>query len=681
MPTPSAPAGSPVARREPTVRTLHGVARSDDYAWMRDAARLRPHLLTERAYYDTATEHVHHLRGELFTEMSNRVPVTDWSVSWRRGAYVYCTRTDEGNEYVRYLRRASDAEPDQPWDVVLDENLLAGAHFELGAFEVSPDGTVLAYSTDTDGDEMYTLRFRYLADGAERPDVVERTYYGGAWSADGGTYFYTVTDEQYRPFQVWRHALGATEPDDLVWQEDDPKFELTVEATRSGEWIVISTENRTTSEVWVVPAAAPRTPAAVLWPRRTGVECLVDHAPGPDGGAWLAVTNDGAVDFRLLRCPVGTDTWTQERAEEPGVRLEAVHALRAAYVLEARRDAAPLLRIVGPDGTVDVTPDSPAGGLRLGRLEDVDVDALTVGWESATRPPAWWAVDLRTGARTPLKAGSAPGHDPERYVDERLTMPAPDGTLVPVTVSRHVDVPLDGTAPCLLYGYGSYESCLWPEWDPALPALLDRGVVYAVAHVRGGGEGGRGWWLDGHLAAKQNTFTDYLAVADGLAAGLVDGTRLATRGLSAGGLLQGAVFTQRPQRWRAVVAEVPFVDVVTTMLDETVPLTVNEWDEWGDPRDPVQFDWLLAYSPYDNLPPAGGRPALLATGAVHDPRVLVHEPAKWVAALRAGDPEWAPRCLFRAETGAGAHVGPSGRYAHLQYEAEIYAWILDQILS
>jgi oligopeptidase B len=264
-------------------------------------------------------------------------------------------------------------------------------------------------------------------------------------------------------------------------------------------------------------------------------------------------------------------------------------------------------------------------------------------------------------------------------VTERHWFPSAGGVSVPATLVRHRDTPLDGTAPALLYGYGAYEATDDPEWDPALPCLLDRGVVFVHAHVRGGGEGGRRWWLDGRLEHKQHTFSDLLAVADGVAAGLVDGSRLATRGLSAGGLLQGAVLSQRPDRWAAVVAEVPFVDVVTTMFDASIPLTAAEWDEWGDPRRRADFDWMLAWSPYDNLPAAGARPDLLVTGAVHDPRVMVHEPAKWVAALRAGDPEWSPRLLFRCELGAGAHVGPSGRFGHLGYEAEVLAWVLDRL--
>jgi oligopeptidase B len=328
---------------------------------------------------------------------------------------------------------------------------------------------------------------------------------------------------------------------------------------------------------------------------------------------------------------------------------------------------------------LDVRPASPAGTVAIGPNAEYDARTVVVRDRSFIRPDVWYEVDLDTGERRECHRHDAPGHDASAYLCERRTFPSADGTPVPATVVRRKDTPLDGTAPALVYGYGAYESSLDAEWDAALPSLLDRGVVYVVAHVRGGGENGRRWWLDGRLDRKQNTFTDHVAVADGLVReGLVD-SRVASRGLSAGGLLQGAVFSQRPDRWCAVVAEVPFVDVVTTMLDASIPLTVNEWDEWGDPRRRADFDWMLAYSPYENPPPAGSRPDLLVTGALHDPRVMVWEPAKWVAALRHSDPGWSPRCLFRCELGAGAHVGPSGRFAHLAYEAEVLAWLLDRL--
>ncbi|MGA8245325.1 MAG: prolyl oligopeptidase family serine peptidase, partial [Nocardioides sp.] len=320
------------------------------------------------------------------------------------------------------------------------------------------------------------------------------------------------------------------------------------------------------------------------------------------------------------------------------------------------------------------------GCLDLARNTSYDASTVTLRDETYLHPPVWSSVELTTGATTDVLHAEAPGFDPGRYVTERRTFASLDGTAVPAVLVRHRDTPLDGTAPALVYAYGAYESVEEPEWDAGLPALLDRGVVWVHAHPRGGGECGRRWWLDGSMRHKQHTFDDVAAVADGLdREGLVDGRRIATRGLSAGGLLQGALFSQRPDRWRAVVAEVPFVDVVTTMFDEATPLTITEWEEWGDPRVREEFDWMLAYSPYDNLPPAGARPDLLVTGAVHDPRVMVREPAKWVAALRHSDPEWSPHLLFRVETGAGAHVGPSGRTGHLGYEAEIYAWVLDRL--
>ena len=518
-----------------------------------------------------------------------------------------------------------------------------------------------------------------------------RSYYGGAWSADSQWFFYTVHDEVYRPWQVLRHRLGTDPADDVVvLEEHDARFELNLRATRSGRLIVIWSESRSTSEAWVLDADAPESAPRSVGGRRHGVLYRVEHAPSPAGDRMLVVTNDGAVEFRLMTRP-GVPRRRPGRVVVGGgaARARGREALAGRRVRRWRRPLLPI-RWCAPaadrrarrsrrPGRV-LTSRYDVGCLDLARNELYDAPTVTVADESYLRPPVWSTVDLRTGDLVDVHRGEAPGFDPEAYAVERRTFPAPDGTQVPAVLVRRHDTPLDGTAPCLIYAYGSYEAVDEPEWDDALPALLDRGVVWVHAHPRGGGEMGRRWWLDGSLRHKQHTFDDVAAVADGLDRdGLVDGARIATRGLSAGGLLQGALFSQRPDRWRAVVAEVPFVDVVTSMLDETVPLTINEWEEWGDPRVREEFDWMLAYSPYDHLPPAGVRPDLLVTGAVHDPRVMVREPAKWVAALRESDPEWSPRCLFRCETGAGAHVGPSGRTGHLGYEAEVYAWILDRL--
>ncbi len=555
--------------------------------------------------------------------------------------------------------------------------------------QVSPDGSLLAYSFDRKGDEVYTLRFRDTGTGRDLADEVPRSYYGGAWSAGSEVFFYTVHDPAYRPHQVWRHRIGTpVTADVLVLEEPDERFEVNLRLSRSGAAVILWSASRDTSEVWVVDARAPESPARSVGGRRPGVEYHAEHALLPDGERLLVVTNDGAQEFRLAVAPVPRATdqdpsaWRPLRAEHPAERLERVDAFATHAVLTLRTRAERVLRLLALDDLagagLDVRSRFAAGTVALGRNEEYDASFVTVCEQSYVDPPVWCDVDLTGGGRRDRHRTEAPGHDASAYVGEVLSATSPDGTIVPVTVLRGRGTPLDGTAPALVYGYGAYEYVFEPLWDPALPSLLDRGVVFAHAHVRGGGEGGRRWWLDGRLGAKQHTFDDHLAVADHLD-GLVDGSRIATRGLSAGGLLQGAVLSQRPSRWRAVVAEVPFVDVVTTMFDASIPLTVNEWDEWGDPRDPEQFRWLLGYSPYDNLPPAGGRPDLLVTGAVHDPRVMVWEPAKWVAALRDTDPAWGPRCLFRVELGAGSHVGPSGRFGHLAYEAEVYAWLLDRL--
>jgi oligopeptidase B len=686
----NAPSGPPVAPQEPFEHEAHGVRRPDPYHWMRRLdAPVLDHLTREREWYDLATGHLGPLVQALRAEMTSRVPATDSSVSWPQHGYSYYTVTPSGREYVQLLRRRHDAAPDSSPELLLDVNELAGDadYVELGLWAVSPDSSLLAYSVDFDGDEVYELRFRDLASGADLADVVPRSAYGGAWSADSAYFLYTVADEMWRPHQVWRHRIGTpASADELVLEEPDEKFELNLRLCRSGAMIVIWSECRDTSEVWVVPSDSPLSTPASVGGRRRGVEYHAEHSGST---SLLIVSNDGAPEFRLASCPVPAasqthEAWTPVRASDPGERLESVEAFASHVVLVSRAGGHTRLRIVASDDLAEpgivVDPVSPIGSVAVSRNEEFAASSVTVVDESYLMPPVWSSVSFATGERSELLRKEAPGFDASAYVGEQRSFPSVDGTLVPATILRRVDTPLDGSAPCVMYGYGAYES-VYPdqEWDPAIPSLLDRGVVYVHAHVRGGGEGGRRWWLDGRLEHKQHTFDDHLAVADGLAAGLVDGARIATRGLSAGGLLQGAVFSQRPSRWRAVVAEVPFVDVLTTMLDPTIPLTVNEWDEWGDPSRREDYAWMAAYSPYDNLPPAGGRPDLLTTGAVHDARVMVWEPAKWVAALRESDPEWAPRCLFRVETGAGAHVGRSGRFAHLAYEAEVYAWLLDRL--
>jgi oligopeptidase B len=682
------------------VHTEHGVERPDPYFWLGgDDPAVLGLLTAERSFYEASVAHLRSFSSTLKADMLSRLPTDDESARWSRRRYTYWTRHPVNSDYAELWRGLnhdsegkSTIEPESSsmfFDISQQD---AGTgYLDVGLTVVSPDEDLLAFSVDTAGDEVFELRFRDLRTGRDLPDRIARSYYGGAWSADSQWFFYTVHDDAYRPFQVWRHRVG-TDPggDVLVIEEPDERFELSVRASRSGRLVVIHGESRVTNESWVVPADDPTAPPRSVGGRRQGVRYEVEHAPGPAGDRMLVVTDDDAVEFRLMSAPVPGDadqdhtTWVEVRPEAPDERLYRAHAFERGVVLAFRKDGQHRLRVVSHD---DLAGDGhvlasryDVGCLDLARTPCYDSPVVTVRDESYLHPPVWSSVDLVTGVATEVHRAEAPGHDPGRYVVERRTFPAPDGTPVPAVLLRRRDTPLDGTAPALVYAYGAYEAVDEPEWDAGLPSLLDRGVVWVHALVRGGGDGGRRWWLDGSMRHKQHTFDDLAAVADGLERDdLVDGRRIATRGLSAGGLLQGAVLSQRPDRWRAVVAEVPFVDVVTTMFDASIPLTVNEWEEWGDPRRREDFAWMLAYSPYDNLPPAGSRPDVLVTGAVHDPRVMVREPAKWVAALRHSDAEWSPRLLFRCETGAGAHVGPSGRVGHLAYEAEIYAYVLDRL--
>ena len=658
-----------------------------------DTQGLAEYLASERAYYDAQTRGQQALVDELYREaVSRTATAADDSAGWTLRGYRYWHRTP-ANAENRQLIRAPHADPASE-QLLIDENELAAesGYVDVGTAEPSPDDRLLAWSVDSSGSEIYQLRFTEIDSGRVLPDLIERSYPGGAWAADSAHFFYLVPDELNRPYQVWRHATGtAAEADVLVYEEKDERFGLILEASRSGELIVITSESRDTTEVWLIPASRPLSMPVVVEPRERGVEYRVDHAADPSGGGELWIVTDfEAAEFTLMRAPVaspGRAHWTQAGcpATAPAradTRLLRCDVFAGHLLLTLRRGGDPLLAITGPDAceVTEIRPVMTAGTIAVQHAADYLAGPVVIVEQSLSEPAVWSALDLSTGPRQEVKRAVVPNYDARRYRTERTSAKAADGTRVPVTLAYRLDTPLDGTAACLLYGYGAYEACADPEFDASLVSVLDRGVVYAIAHVRGGGEGGRSWWQQGRLQAKPTTFSDFIDTANWLAGDvpgsvpLVDGSRIVSRGLSAGGLLQGAVYSRAPGRWRAVVAEVPFVDCVTTMLDPGIPLTITEWDEWGDPLDPGDFACLRAYSPYDN-PPAGSRPDLLVTGAVNDPRVLVHEPAKWVARLRATDTAGS-RVLFRAELGAGAHTGPSGRFGHLRYEAEVYAFVL-----
>ncbi len=639
---------------------------------MRDHTAALSYLEAERLACDERLAPLAPRADEVFAELKARTPDAERSVSRDHGSHAYYTLTPPGRELPE-LRRSRRQEAAS--QLLVDLAGLGSPYAATGVVEPSPDESLLAYSVDLDGSERYTLRFRRLTDGADLsqaddlPLAIDDTYYTGAW-ADGWFYF-TVIDQLNRPDAV--HRLNPlTGERHVVVTEPDQRFELTVR--RSQDRVVIASHSRTTSECWEVVDGE----AVSIRPRAAEVEYDVEW----DTDRWLVLANDNEVEFALT----AEASPTAPALDIRDGRIHDMVAFDDAIVTYSRVDGQPRIRVLERDGSLrhDIAPDSPGASLRLGHNEDPHAPFVTIVTESFTDPTRWWDVDLVTGERRLRHEREVPGYDPSAYVNEMVYATASDGWRIPIVITRHRDTPLDGTAPCLLYGYGSYESVDDPWFDPGVIPLLDRGVVYAKAHIRGGGEVGRQQWIDGHLLAKRNSFTDFIAAADYLADSLVDGTRIVGRGGSAGGLLQGAVYAMAPQRWAGTIAEVPFVDCVNSMLDPDIPLTITEWEEWGDPRIPEQRAYMESYTPYLNLPDAQDRPALLVTGALHDPRVLVHEPAKWVAALRHSDPQSGDRTtpadrgsvIFRVETGEGSHGGQAGRYAALADEAMVIAWAL-----
>ncbi len=678
----------PVAPRRPTTRSLHGTQVSDDYAWMRrtDDPELSAYLAAENTWCDAGTASLDPLRAELVAEMAGVLPDEDLSGPRVRAGWEHRVRRPAGAQYAVHLRRRAGSADELA--VVLDENLLAEGHdyLELGVLEPSPDGRLLAYSVDHDGDEVYGLRVRDLETGEDLPDQLEGTYYGLAWAADGGAFLYPTLDAAYRPDTVRLHVLGTPQADDaVVWHEPDRRFELEVEATRSGELAVLLARSRDTTEARLVSSADLSSEPLLVAARVPSREYFVDHLPGPGGGRLVIVTDLDAPEYRVVTAPIadpGPDRWTELLPHDPAIRVESADVVGGRVVVSERTGGRQRVRILdGSGATVRlVEPDQPGEVVRLGDNDDVGAASVRLVREGWVRPPAEVDHDLLTGAETVVhvQAVQRPLTD---YHCEVAHAVAEDGVAVPITLVRRRDGAAG--APCLLYGYGAYEASLDPEFWPDMLPLLDRGMTLALAHVRGGGELGRCWWQQGRLLAKRTTFTDFVACARHLVdTGATTRSGLAARGISAGGLLMGAVAHLAPADFAAVVAEVPFVDVVGSMLDDTLPLTVAEWEEWGDPRKPEHHAYLAGYSPYENTP-GPDRPAMLVTASRNDPRVSVHEPAKWVARIRAEEQTRPARrglpLLLSTALGGAAHTGPAGRYDAWRHEALLHAFVLDQV--
>ncbi|WP_157254308.1 S9 family peptidase [Nonomuraea typhae] len=673
----------PTAKKVPTERSHHGDTVIDEYAWLADKEDpdTISYLEAENAYLKEQTAHLGELQEQIFQEIKGRTQETDLSVPSRKGAWWYFTRTEEGKQYAVSCRVPAtgdtppEIEPGKVLDheqVLLDGNELAGdsPFFSVGTSSVSPDGTMLAYSTDYKGAERFTLHFKNLETGETLPDTIEDIFYGGAWSADGSTFFYTRVDDAWRPHQVYRHTLG-TEDDVLVYEESDERFWVGIGLTRSERYLVLGAGSKITSEVRLLDAAAPAGEFRLVRPRETGVEYGVEHA----GDFFYVLHNKDAENFELATAPLDDPgTWTPLIAHREDTRLLEIDAFAGHSVVHFRRDGQTGLRVLPKDAEpYQIDFPEPIYDVGPAGNPEFETGRLRLAYTSMITPPSVYDYDLAIHELILLKQRPVlGGYDPEDYEQVREWATAGDGTRVPISIVKRKDAAKP--APTVLYGYGSYETSIDPSFSVARLSLLDRGFVFAIAHVRGGGEMGRRWYEDGKMTRKKNTFTDFVAAAGHMKeAGW--SSRLIARGGSAGGLLMGAVANLAPERFAGVVAEVPFVDALNSILDPSLPLTVIEWDEWGDPLHNADvYAYMKSYTPYENV---DGRtyPPILAITSLNDTRVLYHEPAKWIARLRAtaaGGP-----FLLKTEMGAG-HGGRSGRYDAWREEAFALSWIIER---
>ena len=688
---------APVAARRPSVRTHHGDVFSDPYEWMRDkdSEEVLAHLRAENAYTDERTAHLAPVRERIFQEIKGRVQETDLSVPTRRGDWWYYSRTEEGSQYAIHCRTAAGddwtppvLEPGTavPGEVVLlDGNIEAEGHefFSLGAFDTSDDATMLLWSTDFEGDELYTVRVRDLTTGETLPDEIPNT--GGAFfTPDGSGVLYTTRDEAWRPDTLWLHRIGTPVSDDVqLFHEPDEKFWLGAGITRSRRYLVIGVGSSITSEEYLVDlegelTAAPR----LVWPRSEGVEYSVEHAVVDGEDRLYILHNDDAIDFALVSVSA-SDPQGERRTvlpHTPGRRLLGIDAFRDFATVEYRSEGLERVALLdyATHTTEEIAFDEPLYSAGVSGNPEWHSPFLRLGYTSFVTPGTVYELDLASRELVLRKQVAVlGGYSPDGYGQQRAWATASDGTRVPISLvwKRSFGEPGSAPRPLHLYGYGSYEHSIDPGFSIARLSELDRGVIFAVAHVRGGGEMGRQWYEDGKLLHKRNTFTDFVACAEHLiATGVTSADRMVAEGASAGGLLMGAVANLAPASFAGVLAGVPFVDALTTILDPSLPLTVIEWDEWGDPlHDPEVYAYMKSYTPYENVRDGERYPRILAVTSLNDSRVMYVEPAKWVARLREAG---ASDVLLKCEMVAG-HGGVSGRYNSWKERAFELAWIFD----
>jgi oligopeptidase B len=673
---------APIAPKRPVTTQLHGETRTDDYAWMRDRndPAVTEYLDAENAFTAAEMAHTEPLRQALYDEMLARIQEDDSQVPVKRDDWYYYSRTEKGKAYPIYCRR--HGAPDAQEQIYFDQNVAAAGHefYTLGAFAVSPDHRLLALLVDTGGYEDFVLEIRDLESGTVLPDTASPLGFGLAWASDSRTIFYLTTDDAKRSDRVWRHTLGAERSaDQSVYHDPDSLFNVGVDRLRSGAYVVINSGSFTSSESWLIDAHTPNSAPVLVAPRASDVEYAVEH-----GGAWLyLLTNrDGARNFKVMRAPVANPSaWSEWLEHRDTVFVENIDIFARWVVVEEREGGLRRLRVTALDTgeTHYVGFEEAAYGVFVGANPEFETNTLRFSYSSLVTPNSVCDYDLVNRTRTLLKRDAVlGGYEPSNYRIERVTATARDGTAIPVSLVYKLPFARDGKRPLLLYAYGSYGYTMEPTFSSIRYSLIDRGFVYAIAHVRGGQEMGRPWYDDGKMMRKLNTFNDFIDVAEHLVKeGYTSRDRLAANGGSAGGLLMGAIANMRPDLFQSIVADVPFVDVINTMLDDSIPLTAQEWEQWGNPNLPAEYAYMRKYSPYDNVT-AQRYPRMLVTSGVNDSRVAFWEPTKWVARLRALNPG-GKTLLLKMHMGAG-HGGSSGRYERLKEDAFRQAFIIDQTL-
>ena len=671
---------APCAPRRDQQLEFHQDVRIDPWYWLRsiEDAETLEYLEAENAYTDAVMAPTENLQEALYFEMRSRIKEDDSTVPVKEGDYYYYIRFEEGGQYAIYCRKRLSL--DSPEEVLLDANQLAeGQDFlRVGVFENSPDHQWLAYSLDTDGSEQYTIQVKNLTDGELLEETIPNTYYSLEWTNDSRSFFYSLLDEHHRPVKIYHHRLGEDPANDrLVYEERDERFFVGVGKSLSKRFIYVASGGNNMSEWHFLDADQPDGPLTLIAPRRPDFEYDVeDH-----GDRFLVRHNgDGARDFKVSQAPIATpseDHWTDFIAHQPGRPVLGIHAFQDYLAVEYRADGLPQVEIMGlEDGdTHQIAVDDAVYSLRAMPGREWDSAQLRYSYASLTTPPTVYDYDMATQEREFKKQTEVLGEfDSANYRSRRLLAPARDGTLVPISLLFHQDTPLDGSAPLYLYGYGSYGIIMETDFGSARLSLVDRGFIFAIAHIRGGMEMGWDWYEQGKLLNKMNTFTDFIDCARFLIdEGYTTRGNIAAAGGSAGGMLMGAVANMEPDLFRAVVAHVPFVDVLNTMLDDTLPLTTMEYNEWGNPNERQYYDYIKSYSPYDNVAPQD-YPNMLITGGISDPRVTYWEPAKWAAKLRAtgtGD----NLLLLKIHMDSG-HAGASGRFDRLKEVALEYAFVL-----